>query len=545
MHKKAKKSNRFKNSFLITAVFLIMGTACAPQQEQNKTSSAIKTPKVLTVSWNKDVGDLNAHTYTPNQFFAQASVYEGLLKYGKDGKIEPSLATSWKIEENGKKITFSLRKGVKFSDGTPFTAKNAKRNFDAILKNQKAHAWMEVMNQIETTQAPTDDVFVIRLKNAYEPALQELTYIRPVRFMGDAAFPEGDDTSKGFKSPIGTGPWMLDTYEKDKQAVFKRNPYYWGTPPSIDEIRVVVIPDGEVRTLALKNGEIDLIYGIGLINLDTFKKLKEEGLYTTSVSPPLATRTMVLNTNRGPTSEIAVRRALQYGFDKKTIIDFLFHGIEPQADQLMSPNIPYVDQNIANAYPYDLIKANGILEDAGWLMDPKTQIRQKQGKPLQLSLRYLRADSVQSQLATYVKTNFKKIGVEILLLGEEEQQFWDYAFKGDFDIVFDETWGAPYDPHSYLSAMRKDEHSSSSFQAQKGLGIRTQLHAWIDQALVTLDETQRRTLYRNVLQTLQDEAVYIPISYQVNVAVYDPKRITSFQFPSTHYEFPWHAIEKQ
>jgi nickel transport system substrate-binding protein len=254
---------------------------------------------------------------------------------------------------------------------------------------------------------------------------------------------------------------------------------------------------------------------------------------------------MVLNTNRGPTSEIAVRRALQYGFDKKTIIDFLFHGIEPQADQLMSPNIPYVDQNIANAYPYDLIKANGILEDAGWLMDPKTQIRQKQGKPLQLSLRYLRAYSVQSQLATYVKTNFKKIGVEILLLGEEEQQFWDYAFKGDFDIVFDETWGAPYDPHSYLSAMRKDEHSSSSFQAQKGLGIRTQLHAWIDQALVTLDETQRRTLYRNVLQTLQDEAVYIPISYQVNVAVYDPKRITSFQFPSTHYEFPWHAIEKQ
>jgi nickel transport system substrate-binding protein len=166
--------------------------------------------------------------YNPSQFFAQAMVFESLVQYGKKGKIEPMLATSWSISDDGKTYTFKLREGVTYSDGTPFHAANAKRNFDAILKNREAHSWMELMNQIDRIEAPNENTFIIRLKNKYMPALQELTYIRPVRFLADAAFPDGDDTSKGVKAVIGTGPWILDAYEKDKQAVFKRNPKYWG-----------------------------------------------------------------------------------------------------------------------------------------------------------------------------------------------------------------------------------------------------------------------------------------------------------------------------
>jgi nickel transport system substrate-binding protein len=519
--------------FILLLTLMLLTVACGSQQSSNK---------VINVSWNKDVGSLNPHMYNPSQFFAQAMVFESLVQYGEQGKIEPMLAESWEISEDGKTHTFKLRKNVKYSDGSPFNAGNAKRNFDAVLKNREAHSWMELINQIESTSAPNDETFIITLKNKYMPTLQELTYVRPVRFLADSGFPEDDDTSKGIIKAIGTGPWILNEYIKDKKAVFKRNPNYWGSAPNIDEVIVNIIPDGEARALALQNGELDLIYGIGLINLDTFKSLNDSGEFKTAVSEPLATRTLVLNSARGYTQDRAVRTALQHGLDKQSIIDYMFHGIEKRADQLMSPEIPYVDAKL-QPYEYNPDKAKQLLDEAGWVLNNQTNIREKDGKPLQLSLRYIRSDSMQSTLAETVKSNYAKIGIQIELVGEEEQQFWDNAFAGNFDMLFDETWGAPYDPHSYLSAMRKDEHSSSSYQAQKGLVNLKQYHAWIDQALITIDESERQRLYQNVLKGLHDEAIYIPISYQVNIAVYREETLKSFQFPSTHYEFPWNEIE--
>ncbi len=539
---KLRMNKRLLNLFSILLIVSVLAACSSSEPVNSSEETAAKPAKTsITVSWNKDVGSLNPHMYNPSQFFAQAMVYDSLVQYGDKGIIEPMLAESWSISEDGKVYTFNLRKNVKFSDGSAFTANNAKRNFDAVLKNREAHSWMELINQIEVTEAPDEHTFVLKLKNKYVPALQELTYIRPVRFLADAGFPEGDDTSKGIAKAIGTGPWILDSYQKDKQAVFKQNPNYWGTAPALEQVTVNIIPDGEARALALQNGELDLIYGIGLINLDTFKTLRDSGEFKTAVSEPLATRTLVLNTARGYTQDKNVRLALQHGLDKQAIIDFLFHGIEKRADQLMSPEIPYVDAKI-KPYDYDTAKAESLLEEAGWKWNAAKTVREKNGKPLKLSLRYIRSDSMQSTLAETVKSNFAKIGVQIELVGEEEQQFWDNAFAGNFDLLFDETWGAPYDPHSYLSAMRKDEHSSSSFQAQKGLANLKQYHQWIDQALITLDDKERETLYQNVLKGLHDEALYIPISYQVNIAVYKEDVVKSFAFPSTHYEFPWNDI---
>jgi nickel transport system substrate-binding protein len=93
--------------------------------------------------------------------------------------------------------------------------------------------------------------------------------------------------------------------------------------------------------------------------------------------------------------------------------------------------------------------------------------------------------------------------------------------------------------------MRKDEHSSSSFQAQKGLKDVPQYHQWIDAALSTSEDRAREKLYQDVLRALHTQAMYIPISYQVNIAVYKDDVLQSFEFPETHYEFPWYGITKR
>lgn len=192
---------------------------------------------------------MNPHVYNPSQLFAQSMVYEPLVSYKQGGKLEPALAESWTISKDGKTYTFKLRKGVKFSDGTLFNAAIVKKNFDAIMKNEKTHSWLGIVGVLDKTEAVDDSTFRMMLKEPYYPVLQDLSVVRPFRFLGEAGFPDDGDTSKGIKKPVGTGPWMLDEYKQDEYATFKRNPNYWGTAPKVDKITVKIIPDGETRVM--------------------------------------------------------------------------------------------------------------------------------------------------------------------------------------------------------------------------------------------------------------------------------------------------------
>ncbi len=141
----------------------------------------------LTYSWPSNAGPLNPHLYAPNQMFAQASVYEPLVKYRGDGSIEPWLATSWTISEDGRTYDFVLRPGVTFSDGTPFDAAAVKANFDAILANRPRHAWLDLVQQIERTEVVGPLAFRLVLKAPHYPTLLELSLPRPFRFLSPRA----------------------------------------------------------------------------------------------------------------------------------------------------------------------------------------------------------------------------------------------------------------------------------------------------------------------------------------------------------------------
>lgn len=256
-------------------------------------------------------------------------VYESLVYYGEGGEIQPWLAESWDISKDGKEYVFHLRKDVKFSDGSLFNAAIVKKNFDTILVNRKQHEWVELINQIKGTEIIDEYTFKLILNNAYYPTLQELTYIRPLRFVGEAAFPDSQNTFKdGLKSPIGTGPWVLSEYKKNEFAVFKRNEQYWGTKPKVDKVVVKVITDGESRVLAFEKKELDFIFGNGVISQDSFQFLKNSGQYETKLSEPTATRTLLLNSNREATKDLKVRLALQHAFNKQAVIDKIFYGME-------------------------------------------------------------------------------------------------------------------------------------------------------------------------------------------------------------------------
>lgn len=525
--------NLFRALLAFSVALLIVLPSCA--QPQSKT----QTPKEIVFSWAQDVGPLNPHQYGPSQMFAQDLIYEPLVNYGRGGEILPGLAERWEVSKDGKLLTFQLRQGVQFSDGTPFNAAAAKANFEQVLKNRQEHKWLGLVQEMDRVETEGDNQLKIYLKKSYYPALQELTLIRPVRFLSPKAFPDKGTTAEGIKAPIGTGPWTLADYSKDSLAVFKRNENYWGNKPKVEQITVKIIPDGETRALAFENGEIDLIYGSGLISLDAFKRLQDSGQYEAEVSQPLYTRAIALNSSRAATQDLRVRQAIQHAFNKDAVIQAVFYNTEPRADTYFSNEVPYANVGL-QPYAYDVERAKTLLEEAGWQQQGQG-IRQKNGQPLTLELSFSGSNDVDKAVAEALQADLKTVGIDLKLLGEEEQAWLDRQTSGEFDLTFNDTWGPPYEPQAMMSSMRSPSHAD--YAAQSGLPMKAEIDRKIGEVLISTDETARQQLYREVLTTLHEQAVYLPISYSTNLAVLH-KNLTGFEFMPQANQVPLSKLDK-
>lgn len=492
----------------------------------------------LTTAWPVNIGPLNPHLYTPNQMFAQSMVYEPLVKYQADGSVTPWLATQWHHSADGKIWTFTLRDGVVFSNGEPFDARAAKANFDAVLANRKRHAWLELVNQIVSVKAIGNNQLELVLKSAYYPLLQELALPRPFRFIAPSQFKQGG-TMLGIAAPVGTGPWMVQSSRLNQDDVLVRNPRYWGAKPAVDKVTIKVIPDATSRAVALETGDVDMLYGNeGLLPLDTFERLRHNPQFTTRLSAPAETIMLALNSQRGATQELAVREALNYAVDKKTLISSVLYNTQQQADTLFAPTVPYADLHLPPR-KYNPDKARALLDQAGWLAVPGKAIREKAGQPLDIELAFIGTDALSKSMAEVIQANARAVGIDLKLVGEEESSIYARQRDGRFGMVFTRTWGAPYDPHAFMSSMRVPSHAD--YQAQLGLADKAQIDAGISAILSTTDEQQRQALYRDVLTRLHNDAVYLPVSYVSQMSVAG-KKIANIPFAPMATDIPFEQI---
>lgn len=519
---------------LLTALAATVTSLALAAATLGVSPAAQAADRTLTYSWTSNAGPLDPQGYGANQMYAQAMVYEPLVRYRADGTVAPWLATSWQLSADGTTYTFTLRDGVTFSDGTPFDAAAVKANVDAVLAHRKRHDWLELVAQIDRAEVVDAHTVRLVLKHAYYPTLQELALIRPLRF----ASPKVLTTDGHVSAPVGTGPWRLTESRRGEFDLFERNPHYWGEPPSYDAVKVKVIGDPNTRAIALQTGQIDLIQGAnGQISADTFERFKADGRFATAVSPPLATRTLTLNSNRGPTRELAVRRAIEHAIDKDAIVAKLLYGLEPRADTLFAPNFPYADLGLA-PYGYDPAEAGRLLEAAGWQRGADG-IRRKDGQPLAIEFYFVGSDAQQKAIAEVVQAELKRIGIAVRLAGEEANSIAARQKNGEFGMVFSETWGAPYDPHSYVSSMRVPSHAD--YQAQLGLPMKAELDREIGAVLVSIDEEKRQALYRDILTTLHEQAIYVPISYITAISVSRPE-VAGVGFGATLNEIPFERM---
>ena len=506
----------------------------ASGSETAETSETTETKDDLVFVNYRDIRDLNPHLYA-GEMYAQEMIFETLVNITEDG-YEGCLAESWDISEDGKIYTFHIRPNVTFSDGEVCDAYAIKANFDAIIENKERHTWLEMMNLLVGVSAPDENTFVIELSEPYYPLLTELGVTRPFAMISPAAMKDGS-TKDGVNAYIGTGPYVLKDFVTDEYAVFVANENYWGEQPAIKEITVKVIPDNQTRILALEKGEIDFIFGKNMIDADAINQYQDSEDFTVALSDPTSTRQIVLNTTNSILSDKTVRQALQHATNKQAISDGIFYGLEQPAETLFAETVPYCDIGL-EPYEYSAEQAAQMLEEAGWTKG-SDGILTKDGQRMSLELLYNSDSVTEKSIAEYLQSEYGLLGIELTIHGEEEQSYRDRMKAGDFDMVFNICWGTPYDPQSSLAAMRAPVYGDSA--AQQGLEDKSEIDEAITNILVSTDEAERQELYTFVLTRLHEDAVYIPLTYECNKAIYRSD-MKGFHFTQTQYEVPFEDL---
>ncbi len=180
------------------------------------------------------------------------------------------------------------------------------------------------------------------------------------------------------------------------------------------------------------------------------------------------------------------------------------------------------------------------MDQAGWELSEGETFREKDGETLELELAFSATDNMQKAIAETLQGDLRQVGISVKLLGEENQSYQQRQKDGNFHLIFNNTWGAPYEPHTFVSSMRVPAHAD--YQAQSGLPMKEKIDQIIGEVLLSSDEAARQEKYDYILSTLHEQAVYLPISHITNIAVYHDN-VSGVEFPHMNYVLPVETID--
>jgi peptide/nickel transport system substrate-binding protein len=343
-----------------------------------------------------------------------AQIYDGLVKIDKDGNMSESLAESYEISEDGFTYTFKLREGIKFQNGEELKASDAVFTFKRALK---APAVAHIFGDIDSDSltALDDYTFQFSLKEANAGIVAALCH--PAAFIVNekAVTEAGDDYSR---NPVGTGPFMLDTWSKSNKMVLTKFEGYHGTAPAYSTLEVRIIPEATNRVIELETGGVDIAYDISPIDVNRIEENTDLQLFRT---PDYGTLYMGLNTEKGPLSDQKVRQAVAKAIDVEAIVKAIWRGVGKPASAPYTSTIKYsiAEENEPNKK--DIEGAKQLLKEAGY----------ENGLSLTITTndRQERVDA-----ATIMKEDLKAIGIDITVEVLEWSAFIEKIETGQHDM---------------------------------------------------------------------------------------------------------------
>jgi peptide/nickel transport system substrate-binding protein len=415
-------------------------------------------------------------------FQALGMIYQPLVTLNAQLQVVPDLATSWKTSANGKALTFQLRKGVKFDNGSPFTSADVKATFQRILKPATGAAAASYLASVSSITTPSPTTVVLNLSHPDSSLLDGLTS-ENLAIASTGSIAAGNLATK----PVGTGPYKFVSYTPDQSFTVAASPTYWGKAPSIGTIEFNTIPNEQSIASALQAGTAQL----GLLDEpQVVEQLNGDGI-TVQKELDLNYRALMLQST-GPLANVNARLAVQCALNRANVVqaavlgDGKVIGPVPQGPLASSPTAGICGtQNLAAAKSY-LAKA---------------------GKPKGFTFTALTSnalDSTSEAQAVTVQGQLAKVGIKMNIDNVAESAYIQEWLAGKFQAAFAEN-GA--NPSPYIMYGRYFG-TGASLAVPAGYKS-TKLQSLLTQADESTNAATQKQLYTQFSNTLVNNAVWV------------------------------------
>lgn len=464
-------------------------------------SGADKVVRIAVGGWTPGLGNPYASMIT-GAIHPYIAMFDALTFLTDDGKVEPRLALSWQAD-NQNTWTFKLRPGISFTNGESMNA-GAVVAMIEWLKTQDGQRFFlgsEVRNiESVTTVDDLTVVFKTKTPDVIFPKRISLLQLTPPKYFAEI----GADAFA--QKALGTGPFALRTWGRDTgRSIWDARPTSWRAPKHLTRFEYVVLPEPARRTQALMVGEVDIAFGINLIDSED---LAAQGMkIDIGTVPTVGALTLPNNREGSPLKDVSVRQAFNYAVDRETIAKTILHGSVKPSSHGIEPGV-FGHNPALMPYPYDPDKAKKLLAEAGY------------PKGLKLTANVL-ATGITDGEAMYqrIAQDLGAVGIEVEFrntLGPDWVRMW---FSGDWrgaDII-SHTWGGG----TYMDSMRPLENvmckKSGAFFCDPAIDT------LIEQTSHTFDEGAREKQLQDILAKLYDLAPALFLFPQTDVMAFSPK----------------------
>ena len=462
--------------------------------------------------------------------------YDLLTEFGKDSKPAPGFADSW--ERGPDRVTFHIRDGMKFSDGTPATAQDVCFSWGlalAAIKDKKSigYGYLEPGLKdagVTKIECPDDSTFIAYTTDQSDRIFQVYVPILPKHVWSKFNYKNID--KEKFDAPlVGSGPYTLAESKTNQFARFVRNPNYWGNQGFADEVVLQFYSDADTMVQALKAGELDYAHSV---NADQFKQLQADPTYTAVAGKANGWTQLAFNTygtgtgktipNGGPSTKAlldpAFRDALGYAVDKQALVDRVLGGF----GDVGTTNIPPVlsEWHVEPDSPrhFDIELAKQKLDAAGYVLNGDGKRLDKEGKPIQLRLYFPNTDDVYAKSAQFVSEWYGQLGIDVTLQGFGSTALGNIVLppegdgKANYDIEL-WGWGGNPDPNALLDIFTCGEIGTTSDSQY----CNPAFDALYEQELGEAGTARHDTLAK-MQNLIYDEAPYDILFYDANLDVY-------------------------
>lgn len=510
-----------------TAVSTEAETTAAEEKETTAAETAQDTEKrkerILTVSGNGDFGFPSVYTISPKgQGYMTLSYIFDTLMWKDESGLVPYLAEDYSVSEDGLTYTFQLRKGVSFTDGTPFTAEDVKFTFDYMKEHP--YKWVSV-SMVEEASVVDEHTVEIKLNKTYNPFLSDVAGslpILPKHIWENVTEPE---TFTEPEAAISTGPFILENYDAAAGTyTFKANEDYFYGDVQIDKLVIANVSGGDSKE-ALLSGEIAAAPNI---SYKAAMSLKDSPEYTVLEGPGLSVTRLYFNFDEEAMAVKEIRQAMYHAVNLDEIVEKAYGGAGyPGSAGHVQPGTPWYNPDVRQ-YAYDVETAKKMLSEAGAADSNGDGILEYNGEEMSYTLTFTENDE---KLAELLVSYMKAVGIELVPQSADDATVKAAISEGNFELAFNTNGSFGGDPVFLSRFATVGADGAPSVTGQGGTTWESEEYNRIyNESAVEQDDVKRHQQVNELQEIIAEELPCLTLYYKKAVAAYNNTIFDGFYY---------------